>query len=381
MNYNENREFPKIRLGLCCQNITLKLEQQIYSSRKRILSVIKKKGIESLKELAISNVIDLAKMITWNKNHGIDVVRISSELVPHNTNDEIVNYFGQEGKKYSEMDFLRKYLEPVGEIAIKEKMRLTFHCPQFIQIGTPNEIVFEKSVLELEMHRKFIDFMKLDQNSVIVVHLGGTYNNKYETLERFKRRFMLLPTNIKNRLVFENDEKCYDAEEVLEVCKILNVPMVLDIFHYYCYKLYHPDAIQKDLDELLPEILNTWKKRNIRPKFHVSQQAKNGKIGAHSLFVNEIPDVLLNIPQKYKTNIDIMIEAKAKEFAISKLYDIYPYLKPKFRLELPKNIPLKALKALKNQENYCLETSTKEPKKCIKLNSDCGCECECNCKN
>ena len=51
-----------------------------------------------------------------------------------------------------------------------------------------------------------------------------------------------------------------------------------------------------------------------------------GKCGHHSDYIIEIPKYLLDIPNKYETEIDIMIEAKMKEKAILKLYEIYPEL-------------------------------------------------------
>ena len=72
-------------------------------------------------------------------------------------------------------------------------------------------------------------------------------------------------------------------------------------------------------------ILETWKKRGIKPKFHVSEQGE-GRVGHHSDYIETIPDYLLEIPEKYGVHIDIMIEAKKKELAILKLYEKYPYL-------------------------------------------------------
>jgi UV DNA damage repair endonuclease len=76
---------------------------------------------------------------------------------------------------------------------------------------------------------------------------------------------------------------------------------------------------------LIPLVLDTWIKRNIKPKFHVSEQG-SGRIGHHSDFIKVLPKELLEIPDKYKISIDIMIEAKMKEQAILKLYGIYPHL-------------------------------------------------------
>ena len=79
------------------------------------------------------------------------------------------------------------------------------------------------------------------------------------------------------------------------------------------------------MDIYIPRILESWNKRNIKPKFHVSEQG-TGRVGHHSDYIEELSEYLLSIPEKYNTNIDIMIEAKAKEKAIFKLYAKYPFL-------------------------------------------------------
>ena len=72
-------------------------------------------------------------------------------------------------------------------------------------------------------------------------------------------------------------------------------------------------------------VLETWWRRNIKPKFHVSEQG-SGRTGHHSDYIEVIPEYLLEIPEKYGIDIDIMIEAKMKEQAIFKLYTKYPFL-------------------------------------------------------
>lgn len=339
-----NDSFPYIRLGLCCMNIQLKFYKGIYSSRRRTIKQIEKLGIESLKELSINNVIDLKKMLKWNKKHGIHVMRVNSEIFPHITNPKIIEIFGEiEGKGYSSMEFLRPYLEQVGEYAKSEDIRLTFHPGQYTQLASPSMSVFYSSSRDLEMHSKIFDMMKLSNESVIVIHIGGVYANKRDTIKRFKERFKTLPDHVKDRLVFENDEKCYDAEDVLEICQSLKVPMVFDIFHYECYRQLHPEVKQKSIDELMPSILKTWNDRGVRPKFHLSEQYTRKRIGTHSVFIDEIPKVLLDIPKKYGVDIDIMIEAKGKEIAIGKLYRKYPLLKSKFAKDIKLDIHEKAL--------------------------------------
>lgn len=339
--------FPKIRLGLCCINITTKYKFDAYTNRKRILKTLMDKGLKEGEEVAKYNVIDLLKIFLWNKNHGIDVMRISSDLVPHGSNKELIDKYGKKGETYLSLEFLRPYLKIVGDVAKLEKMRLTFHPGQFVQLGSPNKEVVKKSITELKMHTTFLDMMEMPKESVIVIHIGGTYCDKDGTIERFIETINKLPEDIRSRLVLENDEKCYDAEDVLKICEKVNIPHVLDIFHYYCYGKLHPEKKQKSLGMLMQRTLNTWIKRDIRPKFHLSEQMDGKPVGSHSLFIENIPKDLLEIPSKYNIDIDIMIEAKGKEVAIGNLYKKYPKLKPKYRKDLPLKIPKQALNDLK----------------------------------
>ena len=109
--------------------------------------------------------------------------------------------------------------------------------------------------------------------------------------------------------------------------------MVFDTHHYTCYNLLHPDHNLKEATYYIPQILETWKRRGIKPKFHVSEQG-SGRIGHHSDYIKEIPEYLLEIPKKYDTHIDIMIEAKMKEKTIMDLYKKYPKIVKKRKLNL-----------------------------------------------
>ena len=100
----------------------------------------------------------------------------------------------------------------------------------------------------------------------------------------------------------------------MRISHSLNIPHIFDTHHYNCYSLLHKNETQESADSLMPKVLNTWKKRGLKPYFHISEQG-SGKIGHHSDYVETIPDYLLNI----KIHITIDIEAKAKEQAILKL--------------------------------------------------------------
>ena len=317
MSTFKKSENKPIQLGLCCMNTILRTQKPpIFASRKMIIRSVKEKGIDTLKEKIIQNLKDVLTLMEWNEKNGIKVFRLSSELFPHKSNPKVENY---------DFDFALDLLKQIGEKSKKYNQRLTFHPGQYNVVGTPNEQSFKHTICDLKYHADVLDLMGLNQNSVMVVHGGGHYGDKEATLERWCKQYKQLPENVKKRLVLENCEKCFSIEDCIKVSEKINIPIVFDTHHYSCYCQLHPNETFKEPGYYIPKILESWKKRNIKPKFHVSEQG-SGRTGHHSDYIEVIPDYLLEIPEKYNTEIDIMIEAKAKEQAILKLYKKYPFL-------------------------------------------------------
>ena len=180
---------------------------------------------------------------------------------------------------------------------------------------------------------------------------------------------------MQRRLVLENCEKCFNIKDCLWVSENtkkngIQIPVVFDTHHYDCYEQMHPaETFHEDgASHYIPAILETWKNRNIKPKFHVSEQCCGKQVGAHSDYIENIPSYLLEIPSKYNTQIDIMIEAKLKEQAIRKLYtkygaifdpEVFPGKKSKAVLKKPK-AKKKAVfkKSIHPQSSMPLDTSS-----------------------
>ena len=311
-----------VQLGLCCLNITLKQRMiPIYPSRTIIQRIIVRDGIGELQRRVEQNIEDLIKMVIWNERNGIKVFRLSSNLFPHKTNPNVEDYT---------YDFVRDKLEKVGELSRRYNQRLTFHPGFHNVVGTPDESTFQTPIEDLNYHCEILDIMKMDKDSVLVIHGGGTYGNKQKTLDRWCDNYNRLPENIKRRLVLENCEKNFSIVDCLYVSSKVHVPIVFDTHHFECYKILHPDETFDKADNYISKILDTWKPSGIKPKMHVSEQGK-GRCGHHSDYVETIPDYLLTIPEKYGIHIDIMIEAKKKELAVFKLYEKYPELNCKRR--------------------------------------------------
>ncbi len=318
-----------IQLGLCCLNITMREKKiPIFSSRSIKLKTLQDKGKEFLKDKIIQNLKDTLLLMDWNEENGIKVFRLSSDLFPHKSNINAPDY---------DFDFAKDLLIKIGNKSKFLNQRLTFHPGQYNVIGTNNKEIFENTKCDLKYHADVLDLMNLDINSVMVVHGGGIYGDKKETIKRWCNQYKDLPENVKNRLVLENCEKNFSIEDCLLISDIVNIPVVFDTHHFECYKLLHKNEKFKEPEYYIEDILNTWKRKGIKPKFHVSEQG-SGKIGHHSDYIKIIPDYLLEIPEKFEIEIDIMIEAKMKELAIFKLYKKYPYLNLKKNNYKPKKI-------------------------------------------
>jgi len=307
---------PKpVQLGLCCMNTTLKKQKPpVYAARRIIVRIIDEKGIDELKRRILANLDDLYKMLEWNEANGIRVFRLSSELFQHKTNPKVPDYT---------YDFAKEHLKKIGDYALEKGHRLTFHPGQFNVLASPSERAYLQTLKDLEYHADVLDLMGLSKDSVMVIHGGGVYGEKEKTMQRWIENYHKLPDKIKNRLVLENCEKSYSIEDCLKIYESTGIPIVFDTHHFDCYILLHPDEEFSPASEYIPQILDTWKDKDIKPKFHVSEQG-SGKIGHHSDYIDILPQYLLDIPERYGIEIDIMIEAKMKELSIQKLYEKYP---------------------------------------------------------
>lgn len=319
-------ENKPVQLGLCCLNTILRTQKPpVFASRKLIIRTIEEKGIENLQEKILQNLRDVLTMMDWNEANGIKVFRLSSELFPHKSNPKVKDY---------SFEFAKDLLTQIGAKSRLYNQRLTFHPGQYNVVGTPNKKYFEQTIVDLKYHADVLDHIDAGKDSVMVVHGGGIYGDKDATIKRWCEQYMLLPNNVRARLVLENCEKCFSIEDCLKVSEAVNIPVVFDTHHYSCYCQLHPEENFLPAVEYIPRILASWKRRDIKPKFHVSEQG-SGRVGHHSDYIDEIPGYLREIPARYGFEIDIMIEAKMKEQSIIRLYEKYPEMNCKLDMCMP----------------------------------------------
>ena len=305
-----------IKLGLCCLNTELRDQKKnpVFCSRGMIRKTF---SVERAKEVALKNIADIKPMVSWNTKHNISHYRLSSDMLPHFTDAETEPYT---------LDFCKDQLKEAGDYCKHCGHTVTMHPGQFNQVGAQTQKVFDSTCKDLKMHADILDLMEIDQNGIICIHGGGLYGDKESATRRWIDQFDELPKNVKKRLAIENCEKCYSARDCLTIAQECKIPMIFDSHHYDCYSILHPDELQERAEDLMGEIVDTWKRDDRNPVMHISEQAPGKRIGAHSDYIEKIPDYMLTLPEEYNCMLHIEVEAKMKEKAIKHLMDKYSEL-------------------------------------------------------
>ncbi|KAF7185227.1 UV-damage endonuclease [Pseudocercospora fuligena] len=272
-------------------------------------------GQKYVEELCLANVRDIAKMIRWNDRYHIKFLRLSSEMFPFASHPE----YG-----YSLAPFASEALAEAGKVIAQHGHRVTTHPGQFTQLGSPRRSVIDNAIRDLAYHDELLTLLKLpeqdNKDAVMILHMGGVFEGKEETLQRFREEYVKLPHSIKNRLVLENDDVSWTVHDLLPVCEELNIPLVLDYHHHNI--MFDADKIRegtKDIMDLYPRIKATWDRKGIRQKMHYSEPTPAAITGRqrrkHSPRVATLPPCA--------QDMDLMIEAKDKEQAVLELMRIF----------------------------------------------------------
>ena len=151
------------------------------------------------------------------------------------------------------------------------------------------------------------------KDKLIILHIGSSVFGKKASLTRFINNFKKLPIHLQEIIAIENDDKVFVIEDVLEICEKINIPCVLDYHHYICNH-------DKELKSLLPRIFATWKDKI--PKMHYSSPKSKLKkeFRSHHDYINSNDFIeFLDFVKEFNTDIDIMLEAKAKDEALFRL--------------------------------------------------------------
>lgn len=294
-----------MKLGYACINMTLQAAGGITTNRGMRQKTFNERGLSHVSDLALQNCKDLISIIEWNEEMGIKLFRMSSDIFPW-----VTFYDFKELPDYKE---IKSILENVGVLAEKYGHRLTFHPSHFNALGSPNPVVVEKTIKELNAHSKIMDMMGLSATvyNKINIHIGGAYGDKQATLKRWIDNYHLLDFNTKERLTVENDDKenMYSVRDLYHgISKQCGVPIVFDYFHH---KFCTGGLSEQEALELAAK---TWPK-GIPPCTHYSESRRKEHLD-ESIKAQAHSDKIVDTIETYGIDIDVVVEAKHKELAV-----------------------------------------------------------------
>ena len=288
-----------IRLGYACISVKNKNNPNKKTTVAQINKLEPAARLKKLRQVMQTNFFNLMDLLAYNVEHQIFLYRLPSEFVPLATHPVTADWNWAEEFAW---DFRK-----AGEYIRKHKIRVTAHSGHYSILNTDKPSVLQSTIDNFRYHARVFDLLGLDDNSVLVTHVGGVYEDRSAALDRFAANFEQLPTEVKRRLVVENDDVSFTMVEVLELCERIGVPMVLDIHHHKCL------SNGEDWVEYLPRIIATWGNRT--PKIHVSSPKSEDDFRAHADNID--PEEFLSYMTALSDyDLDVMLECKNKDDAL-----------------------------------------------------------------
>ena len=306
----------KIRFGYVSIPKTLNITSSHTITYNNYEKIIKEQGLKEankkLQQIIKTNLINLEQILIYNIRNGIHFYRMSSNIFPLITHPNV---------KFNVLKHFKEELKNIGEIINKNSLRVDIHLDQFCVLNSINKEIVKSTINIIKFHKNMLKAMNL--KTYMIIHIGSNVLGKKNSITRFINNFSLLDEETKNMIIIENDDKVFNIKDTLYICNRLNIPMVLDYHHYIC------NNEGEKLEYYIEQIIKTWNEDI--PKIHLSSSKTKKEFRSHNDYIN-IEDFinLLKIIQNQKKDIDIMIEAKEKDFALFKLIRELKYRNYKF---------------------------------------------------
>lgn len=292
----------KIRLGYAC--ISKTLSNVTTSSTITYTTFQKDKDYKKIDTAIKSNLNALKEILTYNIKNNIHFFRLSSKLIPLATKSDVI---------FDYIDPYKDYYNSIAKIIKDNKLRIDFHPDEFCVLNSTKSEVVKNSIAILEYHYNLLKALEI-KNKILVLHIGGNTFGKKNSISRFINNFNTLSKDIQESIAIENDDKIFNISDCVYISKKLNVPVILDYHHHIC------NHDELDINDYLKDILSSW--HNTTPKMHFSSPKNKTKkdFRSHNDYIN-VDDFInfIDLLKPFNHDVDIMIEAKAKDEALFRL--------------------------------------------------------------
>jgi UV DNA damage endonuclease len=199
----------------------------------------------------------LHPVLDYLRKNDLDMYRLSSDIAPYATHPDMPQFHGMVAESDAE-------LRAFGAKAREYDIRLSFHPSQYVLLNSPDPELTRKSIWDLSSQAEMLDRMELDDEAVMVTHVGGVYDDREASRARWIAGYEQLPEHVRRRLVLENDDIRFSASDVLWIHERTGVRLIFDYQHHWCL-----NAERLDMREALERFVASWPE-GVRPKIHFS---------------------------------------------------------------------------------------------------------------
>lgn len=227
----------------------------------------------------------------------------------------------------------RAQLDELGALIASLGLRLSLHPYSLVVLNALSEEQTERSTRSLAAHTALLDALGLGPEAVVVLHVGGVYDDPAAARERFARRYEALPETVRRRVVLEQDARRFGHADVRRIHAACGVPLVFDYLHH---RVWNPEGV--GMREALAYSLASWPE-GVRPKVHFcsarSEMRLEGAGRVKTPTWSEHADYV--VPWEFADwlrgaqglrEFDIMLEAKARDMALLQLRRDLPRYAP-----------------------------------------------------
>ena len=199
----------------------------------------------------------LDEVLDYLKAEKLDMYRLSSDIAPYATHPDMPQFHSMVADSDAE-------LRAFGAKARAFDIRLSFHPSQYVLLNAPNPELTRKSIWDLASQAEMLDRMELDDEAVMITHVGGVYDDHEASRARWIDGWNQCPKHVQRRLVLENDDIRFSAADALWIHERTGVRLVFDYQHFWCL---NPERL--DMRETLERFVATWP-AGVRAKMHFS---------------------------------------------------------------------------------------------------------------
>lgn len=280
-----------LNFGLCCQ-----FKEQPIKFKTATVKYALLNNKSYLEDIYSNNIKSLFKSIDYCYLNNIRAFRVSSNLFPLATHPNF-NF---------DIKIVADSLNIIADYAKLNNVVLSLHPDQFVVLNSLKENIINNSIREL-IHQ--VNIAKLLGAEQITLHAGGVYGDKTKSIERLVNVINDLPSEIKQYLCLENDDKSYTPKDIINICELTGCRFIYDVFHHKC----NPDDLT--IQEATNYCIDLWysHNKNIEGWVHISSSYDNTSAHSDFIDINDFPKCW------YDKNLVIDVEAKFKEISLLQL--------------------------------------------------------------